>query len=172
MKKSSLVMLALLAGLALACASGCNPQQTGIMIPDNPAIGEPEGNNPPDVPDAPNTGRIAVTIPRLFTTEPEKALYEGLSSEEVDQAFGEIAEATTNVQIDLRGNGLGTERAATRRADGSYSLSFPSLAPGAYTLTVYTGTGNNLIGWRRDGVSGHGHGRADHQSVHRPRASR
>lgn len=158
MKKLSFVVLALLAGLALACASGCNPQ-TGIMIPDNPAIGEPEGNNPPDspdvpdVPDTPNIGGIAVIIPRLFITQAEKALYEGLDSAEVDQAFGEIAEQTMNVQVGLEGNGLSyTERTATRQADGSYILTIPSLTPGVYALSVYTVTGNNLIGWRRDGI--------------------
>ena len=157
MKKMSFVLLALLAGLALACASGCKPQTGGIMIPDNPATGgDPGGNNPPDVPDTPdtpNTGGIAVIIPHLFTTQAEKALYEGLDSAEVDQAFAEIAEQTMNVQIGLEGNGLAyAERTATRRADGSYILTIPSLTPGVYALSIYTVTGNNLIGWRRDGI--------------------
>lgn len=157
----SFVLLVLLAGLALACASGCKPQDNvpEIVAPENPdAEGEGEAEIPirPPRPTA-DTGDISIIIPRLFVENTkaveEKTVSEGLTPAEMNQAYTEIAGQTGEVWVGWRSNTVAyTERPAVRSADLSYKLTIPSLKPEDYTITVYTESTMGIVGWRKDQV--------------------
>lgn len=180
----SFVLLALLAGLVLACASGCNPQ-TGIVIPDNnptvvvqpetpvegepeaPAEGEPEMPTEEGEPEAPAEGEpetpvepsggIVITgtlFKNLPATKAMSLNEKGLTTEELNQAFVEIAQATDGLTLVLDGQGENDyKRSSAVQSDGSFFLRLTSVLPGNYKLSLNTSsTTTGIAGWGKSDV--------------------